>query len=368
MASNSFGKIFRITTFGESHGAAIGVVIDGCPANFSLELEHIQQQLDKRKPGQSKITTQRKESDTFEIISGLFEGKTTGHPLTFLIRNEDARAKYYEQLKDTYRPSHADYTYEQKYGIRDYRGGGRSSARETANWVIAGAVAQQFLNTIGVTVTAYVSQTGTISLNKPETDLDLTTIENSIVRCPDAETSEKMIAYITELKAQGDSCGGVISCVANGVPVGLGAPVFNKLHADLGKAMLTINAVHGFEFGSGFAGAAMKGSEHNDSLTPSPLSLGEEQGLRTANTVTNNSGGIQGGISNGMPINFRVAFKPVATIMQSQKTINTKGESVDLLNTGRHDPCVVPRAVPIVEALCSLVLMDHYLQNKTVKW
>lgn len=359
MAGNTFGTLFRITTFGESHGPAIGVVIDGCPANFKLDLDFIQQQLDRRKPGQSKITTQRKETDTFEVLSGLFEGKTTGHPLTFLIRNEDARSKDYTYLKDTYRPSHADFTYEQKYGTRDYRGGGRSSARETATRVLAGAVAMQFLNSIGVTVTAYVSQTGTIALNKSIEELDLSTIENSIVRCPDAATADKMIAYISELKTQGDSCGGIITCIANGVPVGLGEPVFNKLHADLGKAMLSINAVHGFEYGSGFASAAMKGSEHND------IFYTDEAIIKTK---TNNSGGIQGGISNGMPINFRVAFKPVATILQNQKSVTTAGDETDLLNTGRHDPCVVPRAVPIVEAMCALVLMDHYLLNKTVQW
>lgn len=359
MAGNTFGTLFRITTFGESHGPAIGVVIDGCPANFKLDLDFIQQQLDRRKPGQSKITTQRKESDTFEVLSGLFEGKTTGHPLAFLIRNEDARSKDYSHIKDAYRPSHADFTYQQKYGIRDYRGGGRSSARETATRVLAGAVAMQFLNSIGVTVTAYVSQTGAIALNKNIEELDLSTIENTIVRCPDAETASKMIAYISELKAQGDSCGGIISCIANGVPVGLGEPVFNKLHADLGKAMLSINAVHGFEYGSGFASAAMKGSEHND------IFYNEDKIIKTK---TNNSGGIQGGISNGMPISFRVAFKPVATILQNQKSVTTSGNEIDLENTGRHDPCVVPRAVPIVEAMCALVLMDHYLLNKTAKW
>lgn len=368
MASNSFGEIFRITTFGESHGAAIGLVIDGCPANFALDVAHIQQQLDRRKPGQSKITTQRKESDTFEIISGLFEGKTTGHPLTFLIRNDDARSKDYEQLKEVFRPSHADYTYEQKYGIRDYRGGGRSSARETANWVIAGAVAQQFLKTIGVTIHAYVSQAGTIKLNKNYNEIDFDKIESNTVRCPDEEVADAMIQYISKLKSEGDTCGGVVSCVAQNIPVGLGEPVFDKLHANLAKAMMTINAAHGFEYGSGIASAGMKGSEHNDSLTSSPIALNTDSQLEQYKTITNNSGGIQGGISNGMPIYFNVAFKPVATILQSQKTINTKGENVELQNTGRHDPCVVPRAVPVVEAMCALVLFDHYLRNKTVKW
>lgn len=364
MPSNSFGKNFRITTFGESHGPAIGVVIDGCPSNFSLDVEHIQQQLDRRKPGQSKITTQRKESDTFEIISGFFEGKTTGQPLTFLIRNEDAKSKDYENIKDTFRPSHADYTYLHKYGIRDYRGGGRSSARETANWVIAGAVAQQFLKTLGVTIHAYVSQAGTIKLDRHYDEIDLDKIENNMVRCPDETVADAMIAYISDLKSKGDTCGGVISCVVKNIPAGLGEPVFDKLHADLAKAMMTINAAHGFEYGSGFAGAAMKGSEHNDSFVSQVATNGGQKDV----TSTNNSGGIQGGISNGMPVYFRVAFKPVATILQSQQTVNTKGEAVELQNTGRHDPCVVPRAVPVVEAMCALVLFDHYLRNKTVQW
>lgn len=363
MAGNTIGKIFCVTTFGESHGPAIGVVIDGCPANFQLNLEHIQQQLDRRKPGQSKITSARKESDTFEIISGLFEGKTTGHPLTFIIRNQDAQSKDYEYVKDTFRPSHADYTYTQKYGIRDHRGGGRSSARETATRVIAGAVAQQFLAKSGLKINAYVSQVGKIYLDKNYVELDLNSIESNIVRCPDETVANKMIEYITDLKTKGDTCGGVISCVVQNVPVGLGEPVFDKLHADLAKAIMSINAVHGFEYGSGFAGAAMLGSDHNDVPLPSPL--GEGSGVRTS---TNNSGGIQGGISNGMDIYFRVAFKPVATILQSQQTVNTQGEEVTLQNRGRHDPCVVPRAVPIVEAMCALVLFDHFLRNKTVKW
>ncbi|MEO8148419.1 MAG: chorismate synthase [Bacteroidia bacterium] len=362
MPGNSFGKIFCITTFGESHGPAIGVVIDGCPSNFQLNLEHIQQQLDRRKPGQSKITSARKESDTFEIISGLFEGKTTGHPITFLIRNEDAQSKDYEYLKDTFRPSHADYTYTQKYGIRDYRGGGRSSARETASRVIAGAVAQQFLTQSGLSIHAYVSQVGKISLNKNYDELDLNSIDNNIVHCPDESIANKMIDYISDLKTKGDTCGGVISCVVQNVPVGLGEPVFDKLHSDLAKAMMSINAVHGFEYGSGFAGAEMRGSEHND------IFIADENSENKIKSTTNNSGGIQGGISNGMDIYFRVAFKPVATILQSQQTVNSQGEGVTLQNRGRHDPCVVPRAVPIVEAMCAIVLFDHFLRNKLVKW
>ena len=361
MGGNTFGKIFCITTFGESHGPAIGVVIDGCPANFQLDLEHIQQQLNRRKPGQSKITTSRNESDTFEIVSGLFEGKTTGHPLTFIIRNEDALSIDYEYLRDTYRPSHADFTYQQKYGIRDYRGGGRSSARETAARVIAGAVAQQFLSQLDVTINAYVSQVGKISLDKNYEDLDLSATDNNMVRCPDPTIADKMMEYISELKSNGDSCGGVISCVVKNLPVGLGDPVFDKLHADLAKAMLSINAVHGFEYGSGFAGASMLGSAHNDSFIA-------DEASGKIKSSSNFSGGIQGGISNGMPVYFKVAFKPVATILQSQQTVNTKGETTELMNTGRHDPCVVPRAVPIVEAMCAIVLLDHFLRNKTVRW
>jgi chorismate synthase len=351
---NIFGTLFRISAFGESHGVALGVVIDGCPSNIHIDLEFIQSELDRRKPGQSKIVTQRKESDTFEMLSGLFEGKTTGAPLTFMIRNENQKSQDYDHIKDVYRPSHADYTYQQKYGHRDYRGGGRSSARETAARVIAGAVAKQILQHIGIDIKAYVSQVGHLKLNKAYTELDLNKTEDNIVRCPDAEIAQQMIELIQEVRKDGDTIGGVVSCVITGTPVGLGEPAFDKLHADLGKAMLSINAVKGFEYGSGFDGSSMRGSAHNDAFYIN-------EGIKTK---TNFSGGIQGGISNGEDIYFRVAFKPVATIMQDQESINSNAEEVIVTGKGRHDPCVVPRAVVIVEAMAALVLVDHYLRNK----
>lgn len=356
MAGNTFGLLFRLTSFGESHGAAIGGVIDGCPAGLELDTELIQHELDRRKPGQSKIVTQRKESDKLEILSGVFEGRTTGAPIGFIIRNEDQKPKDYDHIKEVYRPSHADYTYDSKYGIRDHRGGGRSSARETAARVVAGAVAKQFLQQYGIIIQAYVSQVGTVLLNKPYYELDLSKTGSNIVRCPGSEEAGKMIEAIEAARKDGDTLGGVITCVAKGVPVGLGEPVFDKLHADLGKAMLSINAVKGFEYGSGFEGVKMKGSEHND--------LFYKNGKRIA-TRTNRSGGIQGGISNGEDIYFRVAFKPVATIMQKQTTVNKEGEEVEMMGRGRHDPCVVPRAVPIVEAMAAIVLADHLLRSKT---
>ena len=352
MAGNSFGKQFRITTFGESHGPMIGVVIDGCPAGLELNLEAIQRDLDRRKPGQSSIVTQRKEDEDFQIVSGFFEGKTTGTPLAMIIHNQNQKSKDYEHIKNQYRPSHADFTYDQKYGHRDYRGGGRSSARETANWVMAGAVAKQVLAQKTISIQAYVSQVGKIQLNTSYQELDLSTIEENIVRCPDQELAEEMIAYIKQIRKQGDTVGGVVSCVIKGSPVGLGNPVFEKLHANLGKAMLSINAVKGFSYGLGFQAANKKGSEHNDQFV-------QEQG--NIKTTTNFSGGIQGGISNGMDIYFDVAFKPVATIMQDQESINKDGESVTVSGKGRHDPCVVPRAVPIVEAMAALVLVDEFL-------
>lgn len=352
MAGNSFGKQFRITTFGESHGPMIGVVIDGCPAGLELNLEAIQRDLDRRKPGQSSIVTQRKEDEDFQIVSGFFEGKTTGTPLAMIIHNQNQKSKDYEHIKNQYRPSHADFTYDQKYGHRDYRGGGRSSARETANWVMAGAVAKQVLAQKTISIQAYVSQVGKIQLNTSYQELDLSTIEENIVRCPDQELAEEMIAYIKQIRKQGDTVGGVVSCVIKGSPVGLGNPVFEKLHANLGKAMLSINAVKGFSYGLGFQAANKKGSEHNDQFV-------QEQG--SIKTTTNFSGGIQGGISNGMDIYFDVAFKPVATIMQDQESINKDGESVTVSGKGRHDPCVVPRAVPIVEAMAALVLVDEFL-------
>lgn len=350
MAGNSFGTLFKLTTFGESHGEAIGGVIDGCPAGIEIDLEEIQKEMARRKPGQSAIVTQRKESDTVKILSGIFEGKTTGTPIGFIIENDNQKSKDYSHIKDVYRPSHADYTYDQKYGNRDYRGGGRSSARETACRVAAGAIAKQLLKDIRIT--AYTSAVGKIKLEKDYRELDFNEIENNAVRCPDGGMAQKMESYVREIRSQGDTVGGVVECVITNVPAGLGEPVFDKLHAKLGQAMLSINAVKGFEYGSGFKGAELKGSEHND--------LFNEDG----STQTNLSGGIQGGISNGMDIYFKVAFKPVATIMQKQDTINSQGEMVEMQGKGRHDPCVVPRAVPIVEAMAALVLADFYLLNK----
>lgn len=349
--ANTFGKIFTLTTFGESHGEAIGGIIDGCPSGVELNLETIQNELNRRKPGQSKIVTQRKEPDEVQFLSGIFEGKTTGTSIGFIIKNVHQRSNDYSHIKDTYRPSHADYTYDKKYGNRDYRGGGRTSARETANWVVGGAVAKQVISSIKIN--AFTSSVGDIFMEKAYQDVDFSKIESNVVRCPDNASAEKMIARINEIKKQGDTIGGTITCVIQNVPVGLGEPIFDKLHAQLGKAMLSINAVKGFEYGSGFCGAKMKGSEHND--------IFNEDGT----TKTNLSGGIQGGISNGMDIYFRVAFKPVATIMQKQQTIDNKGNIVEIQGKGRHDPCVVPRAVPIVEALAAMVLADFMLLNKT---
>ena len=353
MAGNSFGKLFKLTTFGESHGAAIGGIIDGCPAGIKLDLDKIQEDLDKRKPGQSAIVTQRKELDKVEFLSGIFEGVTTGTPIGFIIQNTNQKSQDYSHIKDTFRPSHADYTYSEKYGVRDYRGGGRSSARETACRVVGGAIAKQL--TSGIEIVAFTSSVGSIHLEKETKELDFSLIESNPVRCPDPETAERMEKYIREIRSQGDTVGGIVKCVIKNVPVGLGEPVFDKLHAVLGQAMLSINAVKGFEFGSGFEGTELKGSEHNDLFN------------QDGSTKTNLSGGIQGGISNGMDIYFRVAFKPVATIMQKQKTINSKGEFIEMQGKGRHDPCVVPRAIPIVEAMAALVMADFYLQNKISK-
>ncbi len=353
MAGNSFGNLFRLTTFGESHGEAIGGIIDGCPPNIKLDLEAIQTDLQRRKPGQSKITTQRKEPDEVRFLSGIFEGKTTGTSIGFIIENTNQRSRDYSHIKDIYRPSHADYTYDQKYGVRDYRGGGRSSARETACRVVAGAIAKQALETIKIQ--AYVSAVGPLRLQQRPEEVDFSQIESTPVRCPDPELAEKMIAYIKEIRKQGDTVGGIVTCYIENVPVGLGEPVFDKLHAQLAKAMLSINAVKGFEYGSGFDGTRLKGSQHNDIFEPS------------GKTRTNNSGGIQGGISNGMPIYFNVAFKPVATLMQLQETINNNAEKVEMRGKGRHDPCVVPRAVPIVEAMAAMVLLDFLLLQRTIK-
>jgi chorismate synthase len=353
MAGNSYGNLFKITTFGESHGEALGGIIDGCPAGIILDFEAINLEMSRRKPGQSAIVTQRKESDEVQFLSGIFEGKTTGTPIGFIIPNTNQKSDDYSHIKDSYRPSHADYVYEQKYGIRDYRGGGRSSARETASRVVAGAIAKQVLS--GIKINAFVSSVGEIALDKPYQDLDFTKIESNPVRCPDQEWATKMEAHIKEIKKQGDTVGGTISCVIQNVPIGLGEPVFDKLHAELGKAMLSINAVKGFEYGSGFRGSKMKGSEHND--------LYNENGT----TKTNLSGGIQGGISNGMDIYFTVAFKPVATLIQKQEVLTNTNTIVEQQGKGRHDPCVVPRAVPIVEAMAAIVLADFYLINKTYK-
>lgn len=353
MAGNSFGKLFKLTTFGESHGPAIGGIIDGCPAGIKLDLEKIQEDLNKRKPGQSAIVTQRKEPDTVIFLSGLFEGVTTGTPIGFTIKNSNQKSNDYSHIEDTFRPSHADYTYTEKYGVRDYRGGGRSSARETACRVVGGAVAKQVIK--GIQIVAFTASVGKLKLEKTTSALDFNLIESNAVRCPDPEMAIKMEDYIREIRAQGDTVGGTVSCMIQNVPKGLGEPVFDKLHAVLGQAMLSINAVKGFEIGSGFEGTKLKGSEHND--------LFNSDGT----TKTNLSGGIQGGISNGMDIYFNVAFKPVATIMQKQQTINSKGDLVEMQGKGRHDPCVVPRAVPIVEAMAALVLADFWLQNKISK-
>lgn len=354
---NSFGKIFRITTFGESHGPAIGVVIDGCPSGLVIDESFIQAELTRRRPGQSRITTQRKEDDTLKILSGVFEGVSTGMPIGLTIENQDQRSKDYSHIAESFRPSHADFTYEAKYGTRDYRGGGRSSARETAARVAAGAVAKLFLRQHGISINGFVSQVGEVR-SPHYTALDLSKTEDNIVRCPDAATAEKMIALIDQVRLERDTIGGIVTCVIENVPVGLGEPVFDKLHAELGKAMLSINAVKGFEYGSGFAGITMRGSQHNDAFY--------QDGDRVR-TKTNNSGGIQGGISNGEPIYFNVAFKPVATIMQDQESVDINGNPVTVSGKGRHDPCVVPRAVPIVEAMAALVIADFYLQAKTVK-
>lgn len=358
MAGNTFGEIFKVTTFGESHGAGIGLVIDGCPAGFQLDLEHIQSELNRRRPGQSRIVTQRKENDEFSILSGVINNITTGTPLSFFIHNEDQKSQDYSHIEDKFRPSHADYTYQIKYGIRDMRGGGRSSARETAARVIAGAVCKQILlKQYNVHINAFVSKVGHISLPL-EFEPNYTLVESNMVRCPDPDMAEQMITLINEVRKSGDTIGGMVTCHIRHCPVGLGEPVFDKLHADLAKAMLSINAVKGFEYGSGFKSTEMKGSEHND------IFINNENSIETA---TNNSGGIQGGISNGMPINFNVAFKPVATIIPSQETVDINGNPTTIVGKGRHDPCVVPRAVPIVESMAAIVIMDHVLRQRCVQ-
>ncbi len=353
MAGNSFGNIFTLTTFGESHGEAIGGIIDGCPAGLKLNFEAIQAEMIRRKPGQSAIVTQRKEPDVVRFLSGIFEGITTGTPIGFIIENTNQKSHDYSHIMNSYRPSHADYTYDKKYGIRDYRGGGRSSARETACRVVAGAVAKQLLK--NVTITAFVSGVGSLKLDKNYSELDFSEIEKNPVRCADPKMAQEMEAYIRDIRKQGDTVGGMVTCVIQNLPIGLGEPVFDKLHAQLGKAMLSINAVKGFEYGSGFAGTQLKGSEHNDVFN------------NDGSTKTNHSGGVQGGISNGEDVYFNVAFKPVATIMKSQETIDTDGNTVEMQGKGRHDPCVVPRAVPIVEAMAALVTIDFWLLNRLSK-
>lgn len=358
MAGNSFGNIFKVTTFGESHGIVIGGVIDGCPAGLKINHDFIQDELSKRKPGQSRITTQRKEDDQVEFLSGIFEGKTTGTSIGFIIKNTNQKSQDYSHIKDTYRPSHADYTYDAKYGNRDYRGGGRSSARETACRVVAGAIAKQILNHHNIKVNGYVSQVGEIKLLKHYSQLDLASTYNNPVRCPDENLVDMMFNYIDKTRKEGDTIGGIVSCVINGTPAGFGEPVFDRLEADLAKAMLSINASKGFEIGSGFDGITQKGSEHNDEFFIDNNAV---------KTKTNNSGGVQGGISNGNDIYFNVAFKPVATIMQKQNTVNKNLEEVTIDGKGRHDPCVLPRATIIVESMAAIVLVDHLLRNRTAQ-
>ncbi len=358
MAGNTFGQIFRITTFGESHGIGLGVVIDGCPAGISIDKEFIQMEMDRRRPGQSNIVTQRKEGDEIQILSGVFEGKSTGTPISLLVFNKDAKSKDYSHIATKFRPSHADFTFEEKYGLRDYRGGGRSSARETAARVAAGAIAKLFLREQGIQIQAFVSQVGAIKLEKNYQELDLAETERNIVRCPDPEKAGAMIELIKKIRKEGDTIGGVVQCIVAGCPTGLGEPVFDKLHADLAKAILSINACKGFEYGSGFDGVMMKGSEHNDAFYNADGSI---------QTRTNYSGGIQGGISNGMDIYFRAAFKPVATIVAAQESVDQTGASVEVVGKGRHDPCVVPRAVPIVEAMTALVIIDHLLRQRSAR-
>lgn len=358
MAGNTFGTLFKITTFGESHGEAIGAIVDGCPAGLPIDTGFIQQELNRRKPGQSEITSPRNENDVIELLSGVFENKSTGAPIMMMVRNTNQKPEDYSHLKDVYRPSHADYTWETKYGIRDYRGGGRSSARETAARVMGGAIAKLLLAHHGISIQAFVSQVHHIKLKKHYQDLDLSLTEKNLVRCPDADTAQQMIDLIEQIKQQGDTVGGAISCIIKGVPAGIGEPVFDKLNAQLAKAVMSINACKGFETGNGFESLLMKGSEHNDAFE-------NQNGQIT--TKTNHSGGIQGGISNGNDIFFRCAFKPVSSIKKNQQTLNTAGTSVNLNIEGRHDPCIVPRAVPIVEAMAALVVADQLLMNRLSK-
>ena len=361
---NTFGQIFRLTTFGESHGEAIGGVVDGMPAGIAIDIDFIQQELNRRRPGQSNITTSRNEADEVEILSGVFEGKTTGAPIGFMVRNTNQHSSDYEQMRNTFRPSHADYTYYYKYGVRDHRGGGRSSARITISRCVAGALAKLALRQLGISITAYTSQVGSIALDRDYRQYDLSLTESNIVRCPDPQKAADMIRLIEQVKAEGDTIGGTVTCVIKGCPPGLGDPEFSKLHATLGAAMLSINAVKGFEYGEGFNGLTMRGSEQNDSFVGSNDNVSH---LKDVKTATNHSGGIQGGISNGQDIYFRVAFKPVATLLRPQQTIDIEGKETTLTARGRHDPCVLPRAVPVVEAMAAMTIFDAYLVNKSVK-
>ena len=355
---NTIGNIFRLTTFGESHGEAIGGVVDGMPAGIPIDNAFIQQELNRRRPGQSHITTARQEADQVELLSGVFEGKSTGCPIGFIVRNTNQHSGDYDNMRELYRPSHADYTYSYKYGTRDHRGGGRSSARITISRCVAGALAKLVLKQIGVRITAFTSQIGNISLDRDYNKYDLTQIDHNIVRCPDADKAAQMIRLIEEVKAEGDTIGGVITCVIQGCPAGLGEPEFGKLHAMLGAAMLSINAVKGFEYGEGFEGVTARGSEQNDIFV-------NKEGRIT--TMTNHSGGIQGGISNGQDIYCRIAFKPVATLLREQRTVDIQGKETTLTAKGRHDPCVLPRAVPIVEAMAAMTILDAYLSDKARK-
>ena len=355
---NTFGHIFRLTTFGESHGEAVGGVVDGMPAGIDIDIDFIQQELNRRRPGQSSITTSRQEADQIELLSGVFEGKSTGCPIGFIVRNTNQHSQDYENMRCLFRPSHADYTYFQKYGIRDHRGGGRSSARITISRCVGGALAKLVLKQLGISVQAYTSQVGNIALERDYKLYDLSQTETNAVRCPDPKKAAQMEALIAEVKSEGDTIGGIITCVIKGCPVGLGEPEFDKLHAALGSAMLSINAVKGFEYGEGFEGVTAKGSEQNDIFTVTNGQI---------TTATNHSGGIQGGISNGQDIYFRVAFKPVATILSEQATVDKEGNPTRFTAKGRHDPCVLPRAVPVVEAMAAMTILDYYLQDRTPK-
>jgi len=367
---NTYGRLYRLTTFGESHGDAIGGVVDGLPAGIDIDLPFIQQELDRRRPGQSTITTSRKEPDRVELLSGIFEGKSTGCPIGFIVRNTNQHSADYDNMRSVFRPSHADYTYTYKYGTRDYRGGGRSSARITISRCVAGALAKLALRSFGIHITAYTSQVGTVALDGDYSCYDLTQVESNAVRCPDAEKAAQMIRLIEQVKAEGDTIGGVITCVVRGCPPGLGEPEFGKLHAQLGAAMLSINAVKGFEYGEGFAGVTRRGSEQNDLFVPATPPQTDDtnrQGDLRLATRTNHSGGIQGGISNGQDIYFRVAFKPVATLLREQPTVDVDGNATTLTARGRHDPCVLPRAVPVVEAMAAMTILDAFLVNKAQK-